>query len=435
MNTDKNTALYEKMAAEQDKFRDWLKSQPPEEILKHTYEYTVREDILMAMEELDLPQSRAAALLASSSPLADVYKEFSDRETSYMDVVRDSIEQRAEAALDAQRELPLYRHDVAYAREQGDLDLYRASRRANIACKEAIEASLSEHYRDNQLDRDAVPQVIEQFGYTRTLYVMANTAQQKDWDGWFSPANKAWAKTVDIPPNPDGFGGERNLDFVVDGHPGLVDLFLSQARQDYLRLQPLTPEEIHAEAARLLQELRAPDTPNSPHGTHYMARVSPDFLARAGTQAHDQLMALLLFQALGGQVLRLDGDYDPVGGGQRVDREHSQGGLAVDEDMGILSLHRVQILPQNRLAAHGIHQGYLHAGELDVGRHQVHALRVVQDALAGFDRLVHENTAHRIGQGKGQLVRLRVAQADGEAGLRVSIHQQHLLSGLRQPDA
>ncbi len=52
MNTnDLNTALYEKMAAEQDKYRDWLKSQPPEEILNHTYEYTVREDIVMAMEE------------------------------------------------------------------------------------------------------------------------------------------------------------------------------------------------------------------------------------------------------------------------------------------------------------------------------------------------------------------------------------------------
>lgn len=229
MNADKNTALYEKMAAEQDKFRDWLKGQPPEEILNHAYEYAVREDILMAMEELDLPQSRAAALLASPSPLADVYKEFADRETSYMDVVRDSIEQRAEAALDTQRELPLYRHDAAYAREQGELDLYRSSRRANIACKEAIEASISEHYRDNRLGKDA---------------------------------------------------------------------FLSQARQDYLRLQPLTPEEIQAEAARLLQELRAPDTPNSPHGTHYMARVSPDFLARAGTQAHDQLMALLPFRSL-----------------------------------------------------------------------------------------------------------------------------------------
>ena len=63
-----------------------------------------------------------------ASLLAHVYKEFDDRETSYKDVVWDSIEQRAEAALDAQRELPLYRHDAAYAREQGDLDLYRARR-------------------------------------------------------------------------------------------------------------------------------------------------------------------------------------------------------------------------------------------------------------------------------------------------------------------
>ena len=298
MNTDKNTALYEKMAAEQDKFRDWLKSQPPEEILKHTYEYTVREDILMAMEELDLPQSRAAALLASPSPLADVYKEFSDREISYMDVVRDSIEQRAEAALDAQRELPLYRHDAAYAREQGNLDLYRASRRANIACKEAIEASLSEHYRDNRLDKDAVPQVIEQFGYTRTLYVLANTVQQKEWDERFSPANKTWARTVDIPPNPDGFGGERNLDFVVNSHPAVLNGFIDLVREEHLRRQPLTAEDIQAEAERILRELRAPDVPNSPHRTHYMARISPEFLNRAGSKDHDRLMNLLPFRSL-----------------------------------------------------------------------------------------------------------------------------------------
>ena len=48
MNTnDLNTALYEKMAAEQDKYRDWLKSQPPAEVLNHAYEYTVREDIVI----------------------------------------------------------------------------------------------------------------------------------------------------------------------------------------------------------------------------------------------------------------------------------------------------------------------------------------------------------------------------------------------------
>ena len=66
MNTnDLNTALYEKMAAEQDNYRDWLKSQPPEEILHHTYEYTVREDIVMAMEQLELTDAQAQALLDS----------------------------------------------------------------------------------------------------------------------------------------------------------------------------------------------------------------------------------------------------------------------------------------------------------------------------------------------------------------------------------
>lgn len=44
INEELNTALYEKMFEEQENFRSWLLSQPPEEILNHTYEYTVRED-------------------------------------------------------------------------------------------------------------------------------------------------------------------------------------------------------------------------------------------------------------------------------------------------------------------------------------------------------------------------------------------------------
>ena len=66
------TALYEKMAVEQDKYRDWLKGQPAAEILNHAYEYTVREDIVMCMEELELTEAQAKALLASPAPLADV---------------------------------------------------------------------------------------------------------------------------------------------------------------------------------------------------------------------------------------------------------------------------------------------------------------------------------------------------------------------------
>ena len=92
MNTnDLNTALYEKMAAEQDKYRDWLKSQPPEEILHHTYEYTVREDIVMAMEDLELTDAQAQALLDSPTPLADVYQMCIRDRNAGAEVVSDII--------------------------------------------------------------------------------------------------------------------------------------------------------------------------------------------------------------------------------------------------------------------------------------------------------------------------------------------------------
>lgn len=49
-NEELNTALYEKLFAEQQDFKGWLVKQPPEEILKHAYEYVIREDIVIEME-------------------------------------------------------------------------------------------------------------------------------------------------------------------------------------------------------------------------------------------------------------------------------------------------------------------------------------------------------------------------------------------------
>ena len=54
-----NTASYHKMEAEQDSYRDWLLTLPPDEILQHAYEYAVRQDILFAMEDLNCSPSSA----------------------------------------------------------------------------------------------------------------------------------------------------------------------------------------------------------------------------------------------------------------------------------------------------------------------------------------------------------------------------------------
>ena len=177
---DLNTALYEKMATEQDNYRDWLKSQPPEEILHHTYEYTVREDIVMAMEELELTDAQAQALLESSSPLADVYRYFEKLETGHMDVIRDSIENRADDVCRAQEELrtaPLYPHSAAYASEHGEMAQYNRSHQANSACKEAIEQAISAHYAENRLDTEAaVKDVLEKFGAERVQFLVVDGA-------------------------------------------------------------------------------------------------------------------------------------------------------------------------------------------------------------------------------------------------------------------
>lgn len=101
-NEQLNTALYEKMFTEQETYRAWLLSQPPEEILNHTYEYTVWEDILMSMEYHDLPDAQARALLASSSPLADVFADWENKETGYMDDIWQTVEDRAKAEVQKQ---------------------------------------------------------------------------------------------------------------------------------------------------------------------------------------------------------------------------------------------------------------------------------------------------------------------------------------------
>lgn len=301
-----NTTLYEKMFAEQENYRDWLLSQPPEEILKHTYEYTVREDILMSLENNDLTDQQAAALLQSPSPLNDVFQEFEKLETGYMDTVLECITDRADTLVQREQEaklallqLPVYPYPASYAHEHGELEQYRASHNANVVCRDAIDTAIADHYRDNRLGNGAVKQVVEQFGYDRTLYVLTNTVRQKDWDGRISRDNKEWAKTIPVYEDKDSWGGDRRCEFVVDrAHTGLMDLFTTQARREYLLTQPLTKEDIQQEAARLLGRLQEPSQPNSSSGTHFMAQISQDFLLRASSKDQDRLFSMLPFQSL-----------------------------------------------------------------------------------------------------------------------------------------
>ena len=225
-----NTALYEKMFAEQEQFKDWLLTQPPEKILERSYEYTVREDFLLALEQDDLTRGQIAALLATPTPLDDLFHTYEATETHHMEEVWSCLESLAE-----------YRKAEQAVQEE----------RLNISCKEAIEEAINGNYQGNSLDAKAAAQeVLDKFGPDRVQTVLAATVQDKDWDVRFSRENKAWAQTV--PMSEGSEDGNRRSHWVVDSHPGLVNLFVDQVRD--------LVQEREKEKPSVIQQLRQEPT-------------------------------------------------------------------------------------------------------------------------------------------------------------------------------
>lgn len=119
----------------------------------------------------------------------------------------------------------LYLGSASEARRYNELDRWRDSHRENIACKRAIEEAIRKGFDGMHLDGDCAQNVIDNFGFKRVGWVLANTLQQKTDDGRFSPRNKEWAAGTFIPPS------DRNYDFTVESHPAVLDGFVNLFRK------------------------------------------------------------------------------------------------------------------------------------------------------------------------------------------------------------
>lgn len=256
-----NANLYSKMEETFQDFTNWLLKQSPEVILDHAYEYAIKENILLVLEYNDLEESQVNALLATEDPLDFLFNELEDSATISLDALRSLIEDKAEQ-LTAPKEnfadIQIYPYSVSRAEEDGDLDWYRQSHKLNIACKDAIENAISRHYKNNTLDAVAIQNVVAQFGWPRTAFVLANTVRNKDWDARFSSDNKDWAKRIPIFPDTNSFGENKRLRYVVNSHSGLTDLFISTLRREHQqeKEQPLKTS--------VRQKLQSTGKPTSP---------------------------------------------------------------------------------------------------------------------------------------------------------------------------
>lgn len=131
---------------------------------------------------------------------------------------------------------PVYQHTLTYAMEHAEADDYLDSRRINIACKNAVEEAIDNHFDGMHLDSDVVEPVLEEYGQERLTYVLACTLQYKSWDGRFSRENKAWAESISVEENVNR-GVDANTDYVVDSHPAVLDGFVNLARKKFSELE------------------------------------------------------------------------------------------------------------------------------------------------------------------------------------------------------
>jgi hypothetical protein len=91
--------LYEKMSAEYKGFLDEMKSKPASDVLEAAYEKVFKEDLLITIENSGFSDEQLSALLTLDTPLADLYWNWLDTDVSYMDMLRDSVDEYADAVI------------------------------------------------------------------------------------------------------------------------------------------------------------------------------------------------------------------------------------------------------------------------------------------------------------------------------------------------
>lgn len=91
-------AVLAKLENELEVYRQYLLSLPCNEAIEHSYEYTIKKDIVIAMENSDFPEDGYKLLLSSPCLLDDIYNTFVSMEDDYMETINYSIEKEIRKA-------------------------------------------------------------------------------------------------------------------------------------------------------------------------------------------------------------------------------------------------------------------------------------------------------------------------------------------------
>ena len=133
---------------------------------------------------------------------------------------------------------PLYKYSVETAKHDGELDAWRESRDENIRCRDYLDEQVREKFDGFRLPDECAENTIKEFGYDRTMWVIANTILMRKGDGRFSQQNQKWAQSLNIAQD------RHNYEFALESHSCTVDGLASDVQKMYAKLGLFSGEHI-----------------------------------------------------------------------------------------------------------------------------------------------------------------------------------------------
>ena len=132
---------------------------------------------------------------------------------------------------------PLCRYTHGDALELGEEGLYMDSFMENVRCARAIEGAIRDGFHEVALSEDCARPVLEEFGFKRTMLVLANSIRRSGCPDLLRDETRAWGGPVFVPED-----GKYNRCFTVDTAAVLLDTFVDQVRRAYRALGLFGPE-------------------------------------------------------------------------------------------------------------------------------------------------------------------------------------------------
>lgn len=130
----------------------------------------------------------------------------------------------------------LYPYSRADARDLKQTQMHEDSFRVNVECARAIEQAVRDHFNETSelLTEGCAQSVLEQFGFKRVNFVLANSLQEfhkSVCKHLVSDETYRWGRKTFVPQD-----GKYNRYYAVDTAAALLESFIGQARDAYQAL-------------------------------------------------------------------------------------------------------------------------------------------------------------------------------------------------------